>query len=101
MSVRARTYDAVRTARPAAARRQLPPARGAAASGTEVKAWTAAATVGGHWGVVAIAVVASIWFVLAMLFLYATGVAGHDYLLWIVAGFALVFFALTLGLARW
>jgi len=54
-----------------------------------------------HWGVIAMALIAAIWFVLAMVTLYASGDGGSDYLLWIVAGFALIFFALTLGLARW
>jgi hypothetical protein len=60
-----------------------------------------AATVGVHWGIIAVALAAAIWFVLAMVFLFASGEAVSDYLLFIVAGFAVVFFALTLGLARW
>jgi hypothetical protein len=60
-----------------------------------------APTVGVHWAIIATALVAAIWFVLAMVFLFASGEAVSDYLLFIVAGFAVVFFALTLGLARW
>ncbi len=47
-----------------------------------------------------IALAAAIWFVAAMVLLFATGDAFTDYPLVIVAGFAVVFFTLTLWLAR-
>jgi hypothetical protein len=67
----------------------------------DIKRDPGAPTVGVHWGIIAAALVAAIWFVLAMVFLFASGQPVSDYLLFIVAGFAVVFFALTLGLARW
>src|SRR5215212_4884406 len=60
-----------------------------------------APTVGVHWGVIAIGVAAAAWFVLAVVVLFGSGDPESDYLLWIAAGFAFLFFALTLGLSRW
>jgi hypothetical protein len=79
-------------------REHVPPEGLAAA---DIKRDPDAPTVGVHWGVLAVALVAAIWFVLAMVFLFASGEAVSDYLLFIVGGFAVVFFALTLGLGRW
>ena len=98
MPVIAPTSDPVPAAVPLT-RGELPPVRPSVAA-HDIKASPRVPVVGVHWAVVVIALVAAIWFVLAMVVLYARGVAGDDYLLWIVAGFALVFFALTLGLAR-
>jgi hypothetical protein len=60
-----------------------------------------APTVGVHWAVIVIGVAAATWLVLAMVVLFGSGDPGSDYLLWIAAGFAFLFFALTLGLSRW
>jgi hypothetical protein len=98
VAVRAHTSDTVEVMSRPSGPRELA-ARGKPQ--IDIKASAGAPTVGVHWGVIAIALAAAIWFVLAMVVLYASGVAGADYLLWIVAGVALIFFALTLGLARW
>ena len=98
MAVTARTSTPLAQPRPARRRRITAPRE---TDTTDIKTRPDVPVVGVHWGVIAIALAAAIWFVLAMVFLYASGDAGADYLLWIVAGFALVFFGLTLGLARW
>jgi hypothetical protein len=70
-------------------------------SAADIKRDPAAPTVGVHWKIIAAALVAAIWFIVAAVLFFASGDPASDYLLWIVVGFAVVFFALTLGLARW
>ena len=99
MAVKARIPEPLAMPVPPFARRELPIERTVAAAG--IKRDPAAPTVGVHWKIVAIALGAAVWFVVAAIVFYASGDAAYDYLLWIVAGFAVLFFALTLGLARW
>jgi len=101
MTVDPSIHDPVRTEPLPPARRGLELLRRAATTPSDNKAKPGVPTVGVHWAVIVVALSAAIWFVLAMVVLYASGVTGSDYLLWIVAGFALGFFALTVGLARW
>ncbi len=68
---------------------------------TDIEADPTRPVVGVHRGAIEIALAAAIWFVAAMFFLFATGNAAIDYPLVIVVGFAVIFFGLTLGLARW
>ena len=68
---------------------------------TDIPADPQKPTVGIHAGAVKIAVAAAFWFVAATAVLFASGDAFVDYPLAIVFGFAVVFFGLTLGLARW
>jgi hypothetical protein len=99
LAARARTSAALAPARGAAVRREITPERGS--GGTDIRRDPEAPTVGVHWGLVAIALVAATWFVLTMVVFYGSGDAVSDYLLWIVGVFAAGFFVLTLGLARW
>jgi hypothetical protein len=69
--------------------------------GTDIAADPAQPTVGLHWGVLAAALAVSALFVAAMIYLFAGGDGLTNFLLAIVAGFAMVFFGLTLGLGRW
>jgi len=56
-------------------------------------------TVGVHRGAIEIALVGVVWFVVAVVWLFATSSAFVNYTLVVVAGFAVVFSTLTLSLA--
>jgi hypothetical protein len=83
---------------PRTERRALPVPRPAAAADTPLN--RPAPTVGVHWKMIRTALFAAIWFVAVAVIAFRTGHPFSDYILWVVAGFALIFFGLTLGLAR-
>src|SRR5262249_26388926 len=99
---------AIRKTAPAHAqpRPRLPPSRRATAlvrgaTGADIKANPESPTISVPWQVIAIALGAAVWFVLAAILFYGNGRPAADYLLWIAGGFAIVFFGLTLRLASW
>ncbi len=66
---------------------------------TETRAEPERPAVGVHRGAIEIGLAAAVWFVAAMLLLFATNNAFVNYTLVVVAGFAVMFFTLTLSLA--
>jgi len=82
------------------ARRQPPRLRNVAPVSTDIAAARDAPSVGVHPVAIEIALGASVWFVLAMAWFFA-GPVDANIALTVVVGFAVVFFGLTLGLARW
>jgi hypothetical protein len=66
---------------------------------TEIEPEPGRPVVGVHRGAIEIALAASVWFVAAMVVLFATNNALANLVLAVVAGFALMFFTVTLKLA--
>jgi hypothetical protein len=79
---------------------QVKPPLAVVVANADIKADPEQPTTGVARAPILIGLAAAIWFVGAMVLLFASGNPFDDYLLVIVAGFAVMFFGLTLGLAR-